>query len=154
MLERLKEFLDGLAPDTRPHGTLDDDPRVAMAALLSHIASADGAVTDAEAVRLQDLVAERFGIDRQDAGRLVDAGRRADEEAVDLYTFTSVLMRHYDEEARLRFVRALWEISLADGHVGELEDNLIWRISELLGVSTRQRVEARQDAAERIRGHA
>ena len=42
----------------------------------------------------------------------------------------------------------LWEIAFADGSVDEFEENTIWRIAELLGVSTRDRVLLRQRVAE------
>jgi hypothetical protein len=41
----------------------------------------------------------------------------------------------------------MWEIVYADGRVNEFEHNIIWRAADLLGVSTRQRVELRQRIA-------
>jgi hypothetical protein len=38
----------------------------------------------------------------------------------------------------------MWEIVYADGKVNALEDNVIWRLADLFGVSSRQRVELRQ----------
>ncbi len=43
----------------------------------------------------------------------------------------------------------LWNIAFADGVVDEFEENTIWRIAELLGVSTRDRVLLRQRVAGR-----
>ena len=68
----------------------------------------------------------------------------ADDEAVDLYAFTSILKRALDQEQRISFVELLWEVVYADGDRHELEENVVWRIAELLGVSARQRVWARQ----------
>jgi uncharacterized tellurite resistance protein B-like protein len=38
----------------------------------------------------------------------------------------------------------MWELVYADGHVSEFEENVIWRAADLLGVSTRERVNLRQ----------
>jgi uncharacterized tellurite resistance protein B-like protein len=38
----------------------------------------------------------------------------------------------------------MWETVYADQRVNEFEENLIWRAADLLGVSSRQRVELRQ----------
>ncbi len=49
----------------------------------------------------------------------------------------------------------LWEIVLADGVLHEFESNLVWRASELLGVSTQDRVrleEARREPGLVIQG--
>jgi len=41
----------------------------------------------------------------------------------------------------------LWEIVYADGKVSEFEDNLIWRAADLLGISSRERIELRRQVA-------
>jgi uncharacterized tellurite resistance protein B-like protein len=38
----------------------------------------------------------------------------------------------------------MWEIVYADGERDELEDNLIWRAADLLGVSQQERIELRR----------
>ena len=41
----------------------------------------------------------------------------------------------------------MWEIVYADGELHELEDNVVWRVAELIGVDRRDRVEARRASA-------
>jgi uncharacterized tellurite resistance protein B-like protein len=41
----------------------------------------------------------------------------------------------------------LWEVVYADGKVSEFEDNLIWRAADLLGISSRERIELRRQVA-------
>jgi uncharacterized tellurite resistance protein B-like protein len=65
---------------------------------------------------------------------------------VDFYRFTSVLVR-LSETERLHLLELIWEVVYADGELHELEDNLVWRIAELIGVSSRDRVELRQKVA-------
>jgi uncharacterized tellurite resistance protein B-like protein len=47
----------------------------------------------------------------------------------------------------------MWEIAYADGRVDDFENNLIWRVADLLGISTRERIELGQRVARR-RGSA
>jgi uncharacterized tellurite resistance protein B-like protein len=35
----------------------------------------------------------------------------------------------------------------ADGNISEFEDNVMWRVADLLGVSNRDRIELRREAA-------
>jgi uncharacterized tellurite resistance protein B-like protein len=70
-------------------------------------------------------------------------------EAVDLYHFTSVIMRSVDEAGRLRIVEMMWELVYADGNVTEFEDNVVWRASDLLGISSRDRIELKHRVAEK-----
>jgi uncharacterized tellurite resistance protein B-like protein len=43
----------------------------------------------------------------------------------------------------------MWEIAYADGRAGDFENNLIWRAADLLGISSRQRIELGQRVASR-----
>ena len=62
---------------------------------------------------------------------------RAEGDAVDLYHFTSVIMRSVNEEGRLRIVEMMWELVYADGQVSEFEDNVVWRASDTSGTPAR-----------------
>ena len=123
-----------------------DDPRVAAAALMYHVMDADGVRQDTEWERMKEILAESYGLTGEALDRLVAAGGEADEDAVDLYAFTSVLKRHLDAEARVEFIGLMWEIVFADGELHELEDHTLWRIAELIGVERRDRILARQKA--------
>jgi uncharacterized tellurite resistance protein B-like protein len=43
----------------------------------------------------------------------------------------------------------MWELVYADGSVTEFEDNVVWRASDLLGISSRDRIELKHRVAER-----
>jgi hypothetical protein len=45
---------------------------------------------------------------------------------------------------RRRLIEMMWTIAYADGHAQEFEENIIWRVSELLGVSARDRIALRR----------
>ena len=145
MFERLENFLRDL-PGGRSGGTGPrlDDPRVAAAALLYHVADADGSRHENELATLEQVMADQYGIASGELPAILAAGEAADQEAVDLYTFTSVLARSLDGEGKRDFVRLLWEVVYADGAMSELEDNLVWRIAELIGVDSRERVDLRR----------
>lgn len=147
MFDALKSFLVELTGEVRSSDAFAaEDYRVAAAALLVHVAHVDGAVDPAEQIRLRSLVEQRFGLDPARAHQLIMQASADEREAVDLYHFTSVLKRNLDETARQNVVEALWDMAYADGKLDELEESVVARVAELLGVSPRQRVEARQRA--------
>src|ERR1700693_5094187 len=78
---------------------------------------------------------------------LLEESAAVDRTGVALYRVTHQLNQFLNDESRRRLVRMMWEVVYADGRVNELEDNIIWRVADLLGVSTRQRVELRQQIA-------
>jgi uncharacterized tellurite resistance protein B-like protein len=92
----------------------------------------------------------RFDLSDTDTDELIDIATAAESQAVDLYHFTSLIGRTLDEEGRRRIIEMMWEIICADGRVAELEDNLVWRVADLLGVSSRERVLLRREVAGEI----
>ncbi len=128
----------------------ETDYRLAGAALLVHAAAIDGNVSDAERDKLHAVIKQRFNLSDAEADALVAEATVAEHEAIDLYHFTSVLNRTLDDGGRRRIVEMMWEIVYADRQVTEFEDNLVWRAADLLGVSTRERVELRRRVADRL----
>ena len=153
IFKSISRFIDDLAggEEAAPKGYAPDDERLAAAALAFHVIAVDGIVEDAEKQRLRETLSERFELDAEQTGDLVEAARQRSMESVDLYAFTSVLNRKLDNEGRARIVEMLWEMVYADGTVHEFEDNALWRIAELLNVPSRERIRLRK-MVERDRG--
>ncbi len=149
MLDRLRKFIhvvSGLGDEAAP-SFAEDDHRLAAAALLVHVVNADGTTAAVELTRLGRVIEAEFGLDAQATAELLEKAEESDREAVDFYRFTSVLKRTLDEDARRRIVEMMWDVAFADGVIDELEESSIWRVAELLGVSTRERVLLRQRVA-------
>jgi uncharacterized tellurite resistance protein B-like protein len=151
MLDGLRQFIaDVISPTDHEHRSFDDTGyRLAATALLVHVISLDGAPSDAEKRKLHSLIESRFGLDRGTADELIASAMLVEGEAVDLYHFTSVIMRSVDEAGRLRIVEMMWELAYADGQASEFEDNVVWRAADLLGVSSRDRIDLKRRVAAR-----
>ncbi len=143
MLDALRKLLGGVT-DGEPGAFAEDDCRVAVAALLVHLVNVDGIVTEGEKACLHDLLKSRFGLDETRTGELIAQATRAEGEAIDLYHFTHRLNRALDEEGKKRVIEMMWEIIYADRRLNEFEDNVVWRVADLLGVSSRDRIGLRQ----------
>lgn len=148
MLQLLKDFLNEVGVGEKPANRFsDNDYRLAAAALLIHVMSIDGQENGAEQDKLHDLLKRQFALDDDAVSELISAATAADREAVDLYGFTSLINRSLDEDGRRRIVKMMWEMVYADGRMNEFEDNVVWRASDLLGISQRDRVEMRREVA-------
>lgn len=152
MFERVFSFLRDLPGTASLDRTGEEEARIAASALLYHVMDADGVRQDVEWAKFKDVLSKSYGITGAQLDALAKAGEEADGEAVDLYAFTSVLKRHLDAEGRIAFVGLMWEIVYADGELDELEDNVVWRIAELLGVERADRIAARQQVAAGLHG--
>jgi len=151
MLDGLRQFIAEVVAPQNSQGRFFDDTgyRMAATALLIHIISLDGEPSDREKRKLHSLVESQFGLDPGTADKLIASATLVEGEAVDLYHFTSVIMREVDEAGRLRIVEMMWELVYADGRVSEFEDNVVWRAADLLGVSSRDRIELKHRVADR-----
>jgi uncharacterized tellurite resistance protein B-like protein len=156
MFEAFRKFLSQVSQgDKQPAHFEPHDYRLAAAALLVHAAGIDGNVSDVERAALHAVIKRRFNLDQAQTDALVAEATEAEEEAIDLYHFTSLLNCALDEDGRRRVVEMMWEIAYADGHVSEFESNLIWRAADLLGVPSRERIElGRRVAGEHGGGQA
>ncbi len=149
MFERFTALLDRLAG----HETSDDKitpSQLAATALMFAVMDADGYRDSLELKVLETTLASYFAIEGDALQELVWKGEAAEAEAVDYYQFTSVLVK-LPEDERLYLLELLFEVVYADGELHELEDNMVWRIAELLGISTRERAELRRKVAGTIK---
>ena len=149
MLDGLRHFIaDVISPTAHETRSFDDTGyRLAATALLIHVISLDGEPSEIEKRKLHSLLESRFELDPGTADQLITAATLVEGEAVDLYHFTSVIMRSVDEEGRLRIIEMMWELVFVDGEVSEFEDNVVWRAADLLGVSSRDRIDLKRRIA-------
>ena len=137
----ISDFADG---GKHPSQFADDDYRLAAAALLVHAATIDGEMTASERDKLHNVLKQGFSLDDAATGELIAKATAAEQELVDLYHFTHSLNRALNEGGRARIIEMMWQIVYADGRRDELEDNLLWRAADLLGVSPQERIALRR----------
>ena len=143
MIAAIRQFFDRLTNDAAVDMG-EEEVRLAVAALLYRVVAVDGVVSPAERAMLGELLKDRFGLDPQSTDALVEAAETADEEAIDLYRFTSLLKQRLEVEDRERIIEMMWRLVYADGRMHEFEENVVWRVAELLSVPSRVRVQLKQ----------
>jgi uncharacterized tellurite resistance protein B-like protein len=104
-------------------------------------------MSEARREKLHAILKSCFGLDNLTAVQLIHDAAAADRSAVDLYHFTRQLNDALDNEGRQRIVEMMWQVIYVDERVNEFESNIIWRAADLLGVSSRQRIELRERVA-------
>lgn len=150
MLKFLRTFMDDLGKAEEPVAVIHSQKQLAQAALMYHVIAVDGVIRSEERKRLIEVLSGQFEIDEVEALELAEQGRDAEHEAIDLYKFTSILKRALEEDERIKIIENLWEMVFADGVVHEMEDNVVWRVAELLGVDGRDRMLLKQRVWKRM----
>ncbi|HHS82086.1 MAG TPA: TerB family tellurite resistance protein [Devosia sp.] len=118
------------------------DPQLAVATLLVHLINIDGVTTDEEKRTMSRVLKDHFDLNDSELRQLLELASQKDAEAVDLYQFTSIITG-LEMEQRIAIISLMWEVVFADGTNHEMEDNMIWRVAELIGVSSRDRTRLR-----------
>lgn len=148
MFEAFRKLIGEFNEGDKHHSQFEDgDYRLAATALLVHAAGIDGAMSEAERVKLHAVIQQHFKLDDAATNELMTEATKAEQQSVDIYRFTSGLNRSLDEPGRARIVEMMWQIVFADGRMTEFEDNLIWRAADLLGVSQHERIALREVVA-------
>ena len=128
-----------------------DELQRAVAALLVEAAAMDGDIDDAERNTIGDLLACHFDLDGDAVRTLVEAGIRATDHSVQLYSFTRPVKERLTHEDRVRVIEMLWTVAYADGKLHDYEAALVRRVAGLIYVPDRESGAARQRALGRLR---
>ena len=151
MFDRFRSFLDSFTSEHDRKGEFtEENPKVAVMALCLQVIDADGLVLESEKHALKTVIQQHYGLDEIQYAKLLAAGENAERASVDYYKFTSILKKVMTEEQEAELIEILWEIVYADGKRSELEDNIVWRVAELLGVPGRVRIMKRQEVVARL----
>jgi uncharacterized tellurite resistance protein B-like protein len=125
-----------------------DDVQLALAALLVRVARADDTYAQAEASRIDRVLADRFALSPFAAAALRAEAETLETEAPDTVRFTRALKAAVPVEDRAGLLTALWHVALADGARDQDEETLIRTVVPLLGLTDVDSALARRKAEE------
>lgn len=133
---RLVELVTGISRSSPVNEALEaaeTDERLAAAALLVHVARADGNLAEAERDRLLHLLRSRFGVTPEQCERFFERADEIDLAIDDVASLVEMMGHDVEPAERRRLLGMAYAIASADGLLHEFEDDLIWRIGRLFG---------------------
>jgi uncharacterized tellurite resistance protein B-like protein len=134
MFGPIKNLISNLVGDagTQPRSN-DNDGRLTTAALLVRVATVHSGMSKVRKQKLHAILKAGSALDDLAVAQLIDEAVEIDRTAIDLYHCTRRLNKILDDHGRRYVVKMMWKIVCA-GNVNALEDNIIWRAADLLGV--------------------
>lgn len=112
----------------------EGDYRLAAAVLLVHVMTVDGRAAPIEMVVLEEALSTGFDLNLDDTRRLIGQARDSEQSGANWTRFADILARSLDESARRRIIDMMWRVVLADGRMQEMEQAVVERAAQLLGV--------------------
>jgi uncharacterized tellurite resistance protein B-like protein len=150
VLRGLQQFFEARISPLRLGGRGEADAehrlRLATAALFVEMMRVDFQVTDEERRNLETVVRETLGLDPDETRELLALAEEEVDAAVELFQFTRLIDESFSTEQKALLVERLWRIAYADAHVDRLEEHLVRKIANLLHVSHRDYIAAKQAA--------
>ena len=143
----MKNLLTHLTGDVRVQNLDLENQCLVTAALLTHVATIHREMSEARQKALYSVLQSSFGIDDHTTTQVIEESAAVNRNAIDPYHFTRELNKMLDGDGCHQIVRMMWEVAYADGNADEFDANIIWRAADLLGVSSRQRIELRQQVS-------
>ena len=122
---------------------IKQDITLAVATLMVFVMQQDDVLDDAEYQETLAMIQEHFGLSKIEAEKTIQRATCAENDANDLYQFTSPLIQAYSQEERIDIIRKLWRIAMADAHIDPHEEALIRKVAELIGVHHHQFIDAK-----------
>ncbi|MGD2047045.1 MAG: TerB family tellurite resistance protein [Gemmatimonadota bacterium] len=154
MIDAIKKFFGtSMTPSEDPDEARDGkDLRLAACALLLEVAHADAEFTDDERQHLQSAVRRQFGVDHEEAQRLMELAEAERSQSVDLWQFTKLISDNYSMGQKMVLAEIMWGLVYADGELASKEDYLMRKIFSLLRLEPGYLAEAKRRMEEGQRG--
>ncbi len=144
MFDKLKAFFDKhLSVEAKSPEDIEHALRVAAGVLMIEVMKMDFEIKDEEQEQILALLKEEFELTEEDAKDLYEVATDKSLFATDFHEFTGLLNDHYTVEQKVRLIRLLWKVALADGKVHAYEEHLIRRISDLLHLRHSEYIQAK-----------
>lgn len=144
MLSGIKQFFEkNLSKQTETQKMSDE---LAIACLLAEVIFADNEFDQQEWQTLLGRLEKSLDLSEQDLIELADTAKAQVQQANDLYQFTRVV-KELTYEKRVELLEGLWHVAYADGRIDPHEEHIIRRISELIGLTHRDFIQAKLSQA-------
>lgn len=143
----LKEFL-ALFEEAQHEDKTEHTIELATAALLSEVIRADNQINEQELAQFKHQLNHHFSLSDEELNALVSHGQTESEQAVDLIQFTSVVNQKMGANERVRILKSMWEIAMADGYIDKFEEHTIRKVADLMHIPHSQYIKTKLSVTE------
>ena len=149
MIVKIRQFFEQyiVVPETIDDDQVEHQLRLASAALMIEVLSADHAVEQRELEILRTVLQDHFKLSEAEADELITLAEEERTEATDYYQFTSLINEFYTQQQKRELITRLWQMAYADDTIHKFEEHLVRRIADLLHVPHSAFMQSKHSAA-------
>lgn len=126
--------------------------QIAISKILVRTAKIDDEFHILEEQKILELLTKYFSLNDKDSKNLMELGISEEKSATDLYAYTNTIKKSLELNERKKIIEMMWQIIVTDDNFDPYENNLVWRVAELIGISTRERVQIKKDFLSTLNG--
>jgi len=134
MINKITDFFKQLNTPLNHENNKAPSLEIACTVLLYEVMKADGALQESERLSLKNIISKQFNLQSDEINEIVREAVRLSEDATDFYQFTSKINEYYTVDDKVRILNYLWQLAYADGELATIEEHIIRKISDLLGL--------------------
>lgn len=109
--------------------------QVAASVLLIEISRSDAHVSEVEEKKILDVLQKTFSLDQKESENLMTLANDKTDDATSFHEFTREINDQFSADEKVKLVKMLWDVAMADGEIDKYEDYYIRKITDLLYVS-------------------
>ncbi len=149
LVERFREYVATLSEEGEALQEVSErDLQLALIMMLVQVLRADLVIKDEELTAVIGAVQDILGLDREEAVELMRVAAHSARDSAGMRRAVECLDRHLTRGQRQQLLEWLWRIAFADAEMLVQEEYLIRKVSELLGLTTADIIEAKVRAKE------
>jgi uncharacterized tellurite resistance protein B-like protein len=150
LVDRFREYVNTLSEESGEalQAVSERDLQVALIVMLVQVLRADLEIKEEELEAVIGAVQEILGLDRAEATELMRVAAHSARDSEGMRLAVERLDRHLTRRQRLQLLEWLWRVAFADAELLSQEEYLIRKVSELLGLTTADIIEAKVRAKE------
>ena len=106
----------------------------ATAAIFIELANADYKTQESEMQLIIELLKKTFDLVEDELTAFIDLAAEEAKHSHDLYQFTSLINKHFNNEEKIVLLENCWHLAFADGRLDKYEEHFIRKIAGLINL--------------------
>ena len=140
---KLPNILNNLFQPTENSPNEDYDNKIATSVLFLELAYADFRVTDEEEKNIYKNLEKFFNLAKPEVDELIRVAKEKRNDRQDIWIFTNQIKQHFSRDRKIKIIELLWQLVFSDGQMDKYEEALMRKISNLLGLTHGEMIQAK-----------
>lgn len=120
--------------------------QIATCALFLEVALADDKFAESEKNKIYEVMQNTFGLNKDEASKLIEMTQERVDKSVSIYEFTDVLNSILNDDQKYEILKNLWLIVFADEKMDRYEDHVMKLIGGNFRLDHRDIITAKAEA--------